>query len=203
MATTTYICLFDLQTYYDRVVPPLALYRDEYNPKGVVRLLREVAGILPELRREPGRILLDEDDYQHWVVSLEPDAGHKPSEQTMKDVAEMVIPPLCIPHGLGFNPMQDTDKFAPWLSERSKWFAALEDGSEELAGEELEFTFGSGSLIATRQQIGQFLDEIRGIPAPDGQWSSLSRDFENLRKLVEKAKSEPAYTLLRTSLSRD
>ncbi|MGD1071457.1 MAG: hypothetical protein ABSB15_15050 [Bryobacteraceae bacterium] len=199
MANTTYICLFDLRAYDERIVPALGLYRDEYNPEGVVRLLRDVAGMLPELRREPERIPLGEEDYEHWIVALEPDAGYKPSEQTMKDVQEMLVPELCVPHGLGFNPMQNMEKLGPWLSERSKWFAGLEDGSEELEGGELEFTFGSDNLIASQQQIEKSLEEMRGIAPPAGP---LSRDFENLRKLVEKAKSEPAYTLLRTSLSR-
>ena len=163
-------------------------------------LLREVIRLLPVLRREPQRILLGDEDYQHWIVSLEPDAGYKPSEQTMREVADMLIPPLCIPHGLGLNPMQETDKFVPWLTDRSEWFADLENGGEELAGGRMEFTFGSGSLIATKQQIRQFLDEICGIPPPDSTWGSLSRDFDNLRRLLEKADSEPAFTLLRTSV---
>jgi hypothetical protein len=202
MRASTYICLFDLRPYDQRVAPALRLYARQYDPKAVVALLRDVIGLLPVLRREPERMLLGDEDYQHWIDSLQPDAGNKPSEQTMREVADMLIPPLCVPHGLGLNPMQETDKLAPWLTERSDWFADLENGGEELAGGRLEFTFGSSSLIATRPQIRQFLDEIRGIPPPDGKWSSLSRDFENLRQLLEKADSEPAWTLLRTSLSR-
>ena len=157
--------------------------------------------MLPELRREPERVLPSEQDYNHWVSALEPDKGYKPSEQTMKDVAEMLVPELCVPHGLGINPMQETDRLGPWLVKRSKWFAAVEDGSEELAGDELEFTFGSANLVASRQQVEKFGDEIGGIAPPAGQWSGLAEGFENLRKLVEKAKSEAAYTLLRTSLT--
>jgi hypothetical protein len=200
MRATTYVCLFDLRPYDGRVAPALRLYARQYDPKAVVALLRDVIRLLPGLRQEPRRILLGDEDYQHWIVSLEPDAGHKPSEETMRELADMLIPPLCIPHGLGLNPMQATDMLAPWLTERSEWFADLEKGGEELAGGRLEFTFGSGSRIATRQQIGQFLDEIRGIAPPGGTPDSLSRDFDNLRKLLEKANSEPAFTLLRTAV---
>ena len=201
MRKTTYICLFDLRPYDQRVAPALRAYARKYDPKPVVALLHQVVELVPVLSKEPGRILLGAEDYQHWIDSLEPDAGYKPSEQTMREVADMLIPPLCVPHGLGLNPMQDTDKFVPWLTDRSDWFADLENGGEELSGGRLEFTFGTGALIATKQQIQQFVDEIRGIPPPEGEFAALAGDLDNLKKLLEKAKSEAAYTLLRTSLA--
>jgi len=162
----TYICLFDLRPYDQRVAPALRAYARQFDPKPVVALLHQVVDLVPALKKEPGRVLLGAEDYQHWIDSLEPDAGYKPSEQTLREVADMLIPALCVPHGLGFNTMQATDRLAPWLSGRSEWFADLENGGEELSGGRLEFTFGSGALVATRQQIAQFLDEIRAIPAP-------------------------------------
>ena len=108
----------------------------------------------------------------------------------------MLIQNVCLPHGQGFSPMQEIERFVPYLSERSDWFADLEDGGEELAGGRLEFTFGSGSLIATRQQIHQFLEEITRVPPPEGQ---LGVDYQNLRKMLAAADSNPNYTLLKTS----
>jgi hypothetical protein len=81
---------------------------------------------------------------------------------------------------------------APWadrLAEQSEWFADLMDGGEELAGGRLEFTLGSGSLIATRQQIRQFLGEVPDEPT-----------YGDLRKLLRAADASENYTLLKTTL---
>ena len=77
----------------------------------------------------------------------------------------------------------------PSLSDRSEWFADLMDGGEELAGGRLEFTVGSQSLIATRQQIRQFLGEVPDEP-----------DYRNLRLLLKAADSNENYTLLKTAV---
>jgi hypothetical protein len=184
-----YICLFDLPPYDNRVAPALRLYRNKYDPSGVVAQMRDIAKILPELKKDPGRPVPDDDDCKHWIDSLGPDAGYKPSEQTMRDVADLLIACLCLPRGLGFNPMQDLDKLVPSLSDRSEWFADLMDGGEELAGGRLEFTLGSGALIATRQQIRQFLEEVRGAGIKDELFSLLTA-----------ADSNPNYTLLKTAV---
>jgi hypothetical protein len=193
----TYICLFDLQPYDLRVAPALRLYEQKYDPKAVVALLQEVQKLLPELKRETERPLPGTEDCEHWIVSIEPDAGYKPSEQTIRELCGLLIQPLCVPHGGGFNPMQEIGRFDPWLSDQSEWFADLLDGGEELAGGRLEFSFGSGSLIATRQQIRQFLDVVRAVAAPDG---GLEKDYQNLLKLLTAANSNPQWTLLKTSL---
>jgi hypothetical protein len=151
--------------------------------------MRDIAKILPTLRKDPGRPVPDDDDCKHWIDSLGPDAGYKPSEQTIREVADMLIECLCLPRGLGFNPMQDLDKLVPSLSDRSEWFADLMDGGEELAGGRLEFTLGSQALIATRQQIRQFLDEARGAEIQG-----------ELLSLLTAANANPDYTLLKTSV---
>lgn len=184
----TYICLFDLPPYDRRVAPALRLYRDKYVPFAVVALLREIASILPALRRDKDRPVPDEDECQHWIDSLAPDTGYKPSEQTVREVAGMLIACLCIPHGLAFDPIQDIDRLSPRLSEQSEWFADLMAGGEELAGGRLEFTLGSQSLIATRPQIRQFLDEVPDEP-----------EYRNLRTLLQAAVSNENYTLLKTA----
>jgi hypothetical protein len=61
-------------------------------------------------------------------------------------------------------------------------------GGEELAGGRLEFTLGSQSLIATRPQIRQFLDEVPDEP-----------EYRNLRTLLQAAVSNENYTLLKTA----
>jgi hypothetical protein len=150
-------------------------------------LLRDISNLLP-----------DQDDCQHWIDAITPDAGHKPSDGTIRELAGMLIQNLCFPHGLGFSPMQEIERFVPYLSDRSDWFADLEDGGEELAGGRLEFTFGTGSLIATRQQIRQFLEEVTRLPAPEGQ---LGADYRNLRRILKAADSKGEYTLLKTGLT--
>lgn len=197
MAERTYICLFDLPAYDRRAAPALRKYQNQFDPSGVVALLHDIAAQLPALRKDPDRQVPDSDDCQHWIDAIAPDAGYKPSADTVHELAGMLIQNLCIPHGLGFNPMQDIGRFVPYLSERSDWFADLEDGGEELAGGRLEFTFGSGALIATRQQIHQFLDEVNRVPAPEGK---LAADYENLRKLLVAADTNPNYTLLKTAI---
>jgi hypothetical protein len=157
--------------------------------------------LIPELKKEPSRPLLSPEDYEHWIVSIEPDAGNKPSEQTVRDLSGLLVQPLCVPHSTGFNPMQDLGPLDDWLSERSEWFADLMDGGEELAGGRLEFSFGSGSLVATRQQIAQFLEEVRGVAAPEPAGSELANDYKNLRKLLEAASSNENYTVLKTAVS--
>lgn len=193
----TYICLFDLQPYDLRVAPALRQYVQKYDPKAVVTLLQEVQKLLPELKRETERPLPGAEDCEHWIVSIEPDAGYKPSEQTVRELCNLLIQPLCVPHGGGFNPMQEIGRFDPWLSDQSEWFADLLDGGEELAGGRLEFSFGSGSLIATRQQIRQFLDQVQAVAAPSGP---LENDYQNLLKLLNAADSNPRWTLLKTTL---
>lgn len=185
----TYLCLFDLPPYDTRVAPALRLYRDRYQPGAVVDLMREIERLLPALHKDNRARVPDDDDCKHWIDSLGPDAGYKPSEQTMRELAAMLIECLCIPHGLGFNPIEDLDKLAPALSPQSDWFADLMDGGEELAGGRLEFSFGSGSLIATREQIRQFLGEVPDEPA-----------CGNLRRLLRAADGETNYTLLKTAL---
>ena len=195
-----YICLFDLRPYDQRVAPALRRYIREYDPKPVVALLHEVRQLLPELKREPERPLPGAEDCEHWIDSILPDAGYKPSEQTVRELCALLVQPLCVPHGTGFNPMQEIGRFDPWLSDRSEWFADLLDGGEELAGGRLEFSFGSGSLVATRQQIRQFRNEVQAVPVPDGVWSALANDHRNLRKLLAAADSSESYTLLKTGL---
>jgi hypothetical protein len=197
----TYICLFDLRPYDRQVAPALRQYVRDYDPRGVVSLLQTVREMLPDLKLETSRRLLNQEDYEHWVVSLIPDAGYKPSEQTVRDLCGLLVQPLCVPRETGFSPMQNLDPLASWLAERSEWFADLMDGGEELAGGRLEFSFGSGSLVATRQQVAQFLDETRKVPAPEGTDSGLSSDYRNLQKLLQAASSNENFTVLKTGLS--
>jgi hypothetical protein len=196
----TYICLFDLRPYDSQVAPALRQYAHNYDPRGVVSLLQKVQVMLPELKRETSRPLLDQQDYEHWIDSIAPDAGYKPSEQTIKELCDLLVQPLCVPLGKGFNPMQDIGPLSPWLSEKSAWFADLMDGGEELAGGRLEFSFGSGSLVATREQIAQFLDEVKETPTPAQDQSGLFDEYQNLRKLLETAASDKNLTLLKTTL---
>jgi hypothetical protein len=196
----TYICLFDLRPYDTQVAPALRQYVRDYDPRGVVALLQKVRELLPELKSETSRPLLGEEDYEHWIVSIAPDAGYKPSAQTVRDLCGLLVQPLCVPRGTGFQPMQEMEPLAPWLTSHSEWVEDLMAGGEELAGGRLEFSFGSGSLVATRQQISQFLREIRSVPAPEGNESGLLNDYVNLRKLVEAANSNENYTLLKTGL---
>jgi hypothetical protein len=188
-AVRTYLCLFDLPPYDRRVAPALRLYRNKYDPSAIVALIREISSLLPMLRKDPGRPVPDDDQCKHWADSLAPDAGYKPSEQTLRELADLLIECLCIPHGLGLNPIEDIERFVPSLSDRSEWFADLMDGGEELAGGRLEFTVGSQSLIATRQQIRQFLGEVPDEP-----------DYRNLRLLLKAADSNENYTLLKTAV---
>lgn len=194
----TYICLFDLPPYDERVAPALRKYVREFDPKAVVELLRDVRALLPVLQKETERPLPNQDDCEHWIDSIGPDAGYKPSEQTVRELCGLLIQPLCVPHGTGCNPMQEVGKFEPWLTDRSEWFADLMDGGEELAGGRLEFSFGSGSLVATREQIAQFLEEVQGIPAPEG---ALAVEYRNLTELLETASKNRNYTLLKTTLT--
>jgi hypothetical protein len=187
-AVRNYICLFDLPPYDHRVAPALRIYQEKYDPTAVVVLMQDIAKILPTLRKDPGRPVPDDDDCKHWIDSLGPDAGYKPSPQTMQEVADLLIECLCLPRGLGFSPMQDLDKLTPSLSDRSEWFADLMDGGEELAGGRLEFTLGTQALIATRQQIRQFLDEVRTAGIHD-----------DLLRLLTAADSNENYTLLKTA----
>jgi hypothetical protein len=197
----TYICLFDLRPYDKQVAPALRQYVRDYDPRGVVSLLQKVRELLPELKLETSRPLLEQEDYEHWVVSVAPDAGYKPSEQTVRDLCGLLVQPLCVPRGTGFSPMQDLGPLTSWLAERSEWFSDLMDGGEELAGGRLEFSFGSGSLVATRQQIAQFLEEITRVPAPEGVDGGLLGDYQNLQKLLAAASSNENYTVLKTGLS--
>jgi hypothetical protein len=196
----TYICLFDLRTYDDPVAPALRRYAHDYDPAGAVALLQDVRRLLPELLRETGRPLPGPEDCEHWIDSIGPDAGYKPSEQTVRELCLLVVEPLCVPHGTGFNPMQDIGPLEEWLASRSEWFADLMDGGEELAGGRLEFSFGSGSLVATRQQVSQFLEEVRRAAMPDGAPAALGADYGNLVKLLESANSNSHYTVLKTGL---
>jgi hypothetical protein len=185
----TYLCLFDLPPYDARIAPALRLYRDKFDPSAAVKLMRDIAGILPALRKDGRPRVPDDDDCKHWIDSLGPDAGYKPSEQTMRELADMLIECLAVPHGLGFSPIEDLDKLMPVLAEKSEWFADLMDGGEELAGGRLEFTFGSGALIATRQQIRQFLGEVPDEPR-----------YVNLLKLLRAADANDRLTLLKTGV---
>ena len=185
----TYLCLFDLPPYDTRVAPALRLYRNKYDPSGVVSLMRDIVAILPALRKDKRERVPEDDDCQHWIDSLGPDAGYKPSEQTMREVSAMLIECLCVPHGLGFKPLEDLDALSPRLAEKSDWFADMMDGGEELAGGRLEFSFGTGSLIATRQQIYQFREEVPDEP-----------EYANLLKILQAADRNEKYTLLKTAV---
>jgi hypothetical protein len=197
VAARVYVCLFDLPAYDQHVAPALRLYRAKFDPSGVVGLLQNISRILPALRRDPDRHVPESDDCKHWIDAIEPDAGHKPSDATLAELAGMLIQNLSVPHGLGFNPMRDVEAFVPYLSDRSEWFADLMDGGEELAGGRLEFTFGDGSLIATRQQIQQFLEEVTRVEPPPGDAAAAYLDF---RKLLQAAAASTNYTLLKTGV---
>jgi len=199
----TYVCLFDLTTYDRKVAPALRQYVRDYQPQAVVALLKEVQTLLPVLKQNPDRPLPETEDCEHWVVSIEPDAGYKPSEQTVKDLCNLLVQPLCVPHDTAFNPMQELDRFSPWLSDRSEWFADLMDGGEELAGGRLEFSFGSGSLIATRAQIHQFRQEVENIQPPGEGTEGLDAEFRNLLQVLVAADSRQDYTLLKTTLKSE
>lgn len=198
MPARTYICLIDLREYDQHVAPALRLYATKYDPSQVVALLREVISLIPQLKAQKGRVLLGLEDYEHWVDSLAPDAGHQPSAQTLREISDMLVGQLCLPRDPALNPTQELDPLVPWLSDRSEWFADLMDGGEELAGGSLEFTFGTGRLTATRQQIKQFHDEVVRAGPPAGE---LAADYLNLRHLLELAGANTSYTLLKTTLS--
>src|SRR5262249_11999313 len=102
---TTYVCLFDLPPYDTKVARALRRYADQYDPAGVAALLNEAIGLLPALAREGARRPYAKEDFEHWADSIGPDAGYKPSEQTMQELCDMLIPVYCIPHGTGMNPM--------------------------------------------------------------------------------------------------
>jgi len=182
MPTHTYLCLFDLHAYDERVAPALRLYAHDYQPKAVVALLEDV------IRRAPPGI----EDYEHWKVSIEPDAGNKPSEQTLRELTGMLIRQFCLP-----MPPVQLDQFVPWLSNQSEWFADLMQGGEGLSGGSLEFPYGTGRLVATRQQIKHFEDEVTRIAPPEGD---LAKEYLRLREMVARADGNASYTLLKTSL---
>lgn len=190
MEPRTYICLFNLKAYDDVVAPALRLYTLKFDPAGVVSLLEGLAA------KEP------EGEFKHWIDSIRPDAGYKPSPQTVQELCEMIIPPLCLPQEKGLNPMQEADVLLPWLGQHSEWFVDLMEGGEELAGGRLEFGFGTGRLVATREQILQFMDELEGLTPPEGPWEKIGGDFRNLRRILERANAEKNYTLLKTTLNR-
>jgi hypothetical protein len=196
----TFICLFDLRPYDNQVAPALRKYARDYDPSNVVALLRKVRELLPELTRDTARPLLTQEDYEHWIVSVAPDAGYKPSEQTLKELSELLVQPLCVPAEQDFHPMQDISPLSDWLSQRSEWFADLMEGGEELAGGRLEFSFGSGSLVATREQIAQFLQQVKQTPAPAEDQSGLLKEYRNLLKLLETAAADKNLTLLKTTI---
>src|SRR3954453_9441509 len=117
MEVRTYVCLFDLKAYDERLAPAMRRYVQEFDPAGVVSLLEKLKG-----------------DYKHWIDSIGPDKGNKPTGQTVQELCNILIPPICLPREQGINPLQDADILVPWLSDRSEWFADLMDGGEELAG---------------------------------------------------------------------
>ncbi|MDP9170579.1 MAG: hypothetical protein M3N54_08185, partial [Acidobacteriota bacterium] len=102
-----FICLFDLPPYDLKVAPALRRYARDADPAPVVALLREIMTLIPALRGDTGRIVLERQDYEHWIDSIAPDAGYKPSEQTVRELADMIVQQLCIPHGLGFKTLLD------------------------------------------------------------------------------------------------
>ena len=183
MDARVYICLFDLRAYDDRVAPAMRQYAREFEPAGVVALLKRVDG-----------------DHKHWIDAIGPDKGYKPSAQTVQELCNILIPEVCLPREPGLNPMQDADILLPWLGERSEWFSDLMDGGEELAGGRLEFGFGDGRLVATREQILQFLEEVRELKPPAAGAEVLAKHLENLRRLLERAGEVRNYTLFKTAL---
>ena len=186
MEVRTYVCLFDLKAYDDRVAPAMRRYVREFDPAGVVALLEKLEG-----------------DYKHWIDSIGPDKGFKPTERTVQELCDILIPAVCLPKEPGLRPMQEVDTLAPWLSQYSEWFADMMEGGEELAGGRLEFGFGDGRLVATKEQIAQFLEELEEIKPPTGALSVLAKDFANLRKLLERAAAVKNYTLFRTAMAMD
>lgn len=190
MELRTYVCLFDLKAYDEIVAPALRQYTRDFDPAGVVAVLERLAA-----KDASG-------DFKHWIDSIRPDKGYKPSEQTVRELCEMVIPNVCLPREPGLNPMQDADILLPWLGQHSAWFEDLMDNGEELAGARLEFGFGTGRLVATREQVLQFMDELQDLAPPEGPWATLAPDFLNLKKLLARANAERHYTLLKTGLEK-
>jgi hypothetical protein len=189
MEARTYVCLFDLKAYDETVAPAMRLYAQKFDPSAVVTILEKLA------KREPN------GDFKHWIDSIRPDAGYKPTPQTVQELCEILIPGTCLPREAGLNPMQDAEVLLPWLGTRSEWFAELMDGGEQLAGARLEFGIGTGRLVATREQIAQFREELDGLEPPAGEWATLQPDFLNLRRILELASAQKNYTLLKTSLN--
>lgn len=190
MESRTFICLFDLKAYDDLVAPTLRQYTRSFDPDGVVSLLEKMDQIHPE------------GDLKHWIDSIRPDKGYKPSEQTVRELCEIVIPGLCLPQEPGLTPKQDADILLPWLGQVSDWFADLMDDGEELAGARLEFGFGNGRLVATREQIAQFSEELAGLAPPEAPWDKVAPDFANLKRMVARASAEKNWTLLKTAVEQ-
>lgn len=185
MELRTFVCLFDLKPYDARVAPALRQYTRQFDPAGIVTLLEQLPG-----------------DHKHWIDSIGPDKGYKPSEQTVRELCDIIIPGACLPREANLNPMQDADALLPWLAPRSEWFSDLMDDGEELSGPRLEFGFGTGRLVATRQQIAQFQAEIADLEPPDGPWAGLAPHFRNLRRILSRATDEETYTLFKTNLEK-
>lgn len=190
MEFRTYICLFDLKAYDDLVAPALRLYTRQFDPGGVVSLLEKMDQAHPE------------GDLKHWIDSIRPDKGYKPSEQTVRELCEIVIPGLCLPQEPGLKPQQDADVLLPWLGQFSEWFVDLMDDGEELAGARLEFGFGNGRLVATREQIAQFSEEVAEIAPPEGPWEKIAGDFANLKRILARADANHDLTLLKTAIEQ-
>lgn len=185
MEARTYVCLFDLKAYDERLAPAMRRYVKEFEPADVVKLLEKAPG-----------------DNKHWIDSIGPDRGFRPSDQTVQELCEILIPAVCLPKTGGVDPQQDAERLVPWLTERSEWFADLMDGGEELAGGRLEFGFGDGRLVATREQIEQFREEVDELKPPNGGWQVILKDFDNLKKMLEVAMAHKEYTLFKTSITR-
>ena len=106
------------------------------------------------------------------------------------------------PHGDALVVQQDADVLLPWLGEYSEAYADLMEGGEELAGPRLEFGFGNGRLVATREQISQFQEELAIVQPPSGNWGRLVADFANLKRIADRASAEKTWTLFKTAIEQ-
>ncbi len=118
--------------------------------------MKDIATILPLLRKDPGRLVPDDDDCKHWIDSLGPVVAERTGDAEGGGSGDQV-------HMSAARARVQSDGM-DWLvpsAPISQVVADLMDDGEELAGGRLEFTLGSGPLIATRQQIRQFLEEVK------------------------------------------
>ncbi|HZS08490.1 MAG TPA: hypothetical protein VFD58_26890 [Blastocatellia bacterium] len=212
MGVDNYICLLNLRTYRETVLPSYEAFLNKKDPEPLIALLREAIRGIPQRKKLADLILDSEEIYEEAIGILDGSVYYNSKgDYTGKDkckttnsdrrrfagtAAWNVMQALCIPYDKGIAPdqMLNTSPLIEHLYEHSKWIEDLVMCNSVLHGGTLKIPLGEWSELFTKEDVCEFNKQLALVPPPDDP--DIRKRFDNLCTLVELPLEDPDLTLV-------